>query len=247
MLIYDALGNLKTPDWLVAKYGQVTVHSTPGYTSEASPVAPAEWTGPGWRVFALVEDADYPSEGTCRAARGCPAAPAERTGHTAAARPPWWPKPLPDAAAAIVVKTISEAGEPLVGAPVARYWPDAPVLPPDRQHWQERGVIGYTNVDGDTGFGMGEGDYYAPPTIPPTWVWIAQPGVPTEAVSGLGMLAGTNHDHINVVLRWDSGAQPPPPPPPPADELVAIARTICALLISIDDTAKRIYEELQPV
>jgi hypothetical protein len=32
MLIYDALGNLKDAAWLRAKYGEVTVHSTPDYT-----------------------------------------------------------------------------------------------------------------------------------------------------------------------------------------------------------------------
>ena len=209
MLIYDALGNLKDPAWLKAKYGEVKVN------------APPDYSGPGWRVFALVENADYPG----------------KTPYIAA---PWWPKHDPDAPAAIIVKTISEAGDPLVGCPVARHWPDAPVLPADRQHWKKRGVLGYTDVDGNVGFGMGHGDYYSPPNVPPTWVWVAQPGIPTEAVSGLGMLAGTNHDHIDVVYRWDSGPQPPPPPPPPADELVAIAR-------EIRDLCQRILATMQEV
>ena len=199
MLIYDALGNLKTLDWLRAKYGNVEAHTLPT-------------TGPCWRVFALVEDADYP-------------------GHKPTARPSWWPKPA--ATAALVAKTLSADGDPAAEVPVARYWPDAPILPPAQAHWQPRGVIGYTNTQGDTGFGMGNGDYYTPPQqAGVSWIWVAQPdqapakyaGVASEAVSGLGMLAGTNHSHINVVFRYDSGHEEPPPD----DELIALLRIINA-------------------
>jgi hypothetical protein len=210
MLIYDALGNLKDAAWLKAKYGDVTINTPPDYA------------GPAWRVFALVENADYP-------------------GKAGSVSLPWWPEPDPDAPAAIIVKTLSPGGAPLEACPVARHWPGAPELPADRQHWKKRGVVGWTNVNGDVGFGMGQGDFYSPPNVPPTWVWIAQvsqasgdqPAVPTEAVSGLGMLAGTNHDHVDVVFHWDPGPEPPPPPPPPADDLLAAVRDIRAAVLRI--------------
>ena len=198
MLIYDALGNLKTAGWLQAKYGQVYAQTLPG-------------TGPCWRVFALVEDADYP-------------------GQKPATRPSWWPKPL--AAAALVAKTLSEGGEPVVQVPVARYWPDAPLLPPEQALWQPRGVIGYTNGQGDTGFGMGNGDYYTPPAqTGASWIWVAQPGIASEAVSGLGMLAGTNHSHMNVVFRYESGE-----PEPPEDDLLVLLREIRDAVLRILET-----------
>jgi hypothetical protein len=188
MLIYDALGNVKTPAWLTAKYGPITVCTL-------DPAVAA------WRVYALCEDANYPSQ-------------------KKVSRPDWWPKPL--AAAALVAKTLSEAGEPVAQVPVARYWPDAPLLPPDQALWQPRGVIGYTNGQGDTGFGMGNGDYYTPPAqTGASWIWVAQPGIASEAISGLGMLAGTNHSHMNVVFRYDSGE-----PEPPEDDLLILLREI---------------------
>lgn len=203
MLIYDALGNEQTPAWLEQKYGAVTVH-----------LAPA---GPAWRVYALVEDADYPGD----------------TPDTSF--PNWWVIPLPLATAAIVVKALNKDTAALPGIPVARYWPGAPDLPPDRRHWQNKGVVGWTNVDGDTGFGMGPGDYYTPPTQHgATWVWIAQPGVNTEAVAGLGMLAGTNHSHMNAVFIWDPAIEPPPPTEP----------SLLAIVSHIDDTLAQILELL---
>lgn len=170
--------------------------------------------GPAWRLFALCEDAD-------------------ETEATPAKTLPWWP--ATQATAAIVVKTLADNGSPLPGVPVARYWPGAPDLPPDRRHWQNKGVVGWTNVDGDTGFGMGPGDYYNPPAQEgASWAWIAQADVNTEAVAGLGMLAGTNHSHMNAVFTWDPGDEPPPPPD---DDLLAIAR-------SIRDTCLKILEAL---
>ena len=204
MLIYDALGNLRTTEWLKAKYGEVEVHSP-------------QAGEPCWRAFALCEDADYP-------------------GKKPGTRPSWWPKP--EAAAALVAKALSEGGEPVADVPVARYWPDAPYLPPAQRHWKSRGVIGYTNGQGDTGFGMGEGDYYSPPEQGGvSWMWVAQSGMDSEAVSGLGMLAGTNHAHMNAVFRFDSGTQEPPP----NEELLAVVRDIqesCHKMVEILETSK---------
>jgi len=204
MLIYDALGNLKTLAWLQAKYGQVQAETLPT-------------TGPCWRLFALVEDADYSERE--RSARPLP--------------PPWFPTPA--ATAALVAKTLTQDGGPAAEVPVARYWPDAPILPPHQAHWQPRGVIGYTNVEGDTGFGMGNGDYYTPPLQEgASWMWVAQPDVASEAIAGLGMLAGTNHAHMNAVFQFDPGTPDPPP-----DELIDVVRRIEALVRQIAEGLKK--------
>ena len=204
MLIYDALGNLKTLDWLRAKYGNVEAHTLPT-------------TGPCWRVFALVEDADYPKHSKPTVI------------------PSWWPKPA--ATAALVAKTLTADGDPAAEVPVARYWPDAPILPPNQAHWQPRGVIGYTNVEGDTGFGMGNGDYYTPPLQEgASWIWIAQPDLASEAVAGLGMLAGTNHAHMNAVFQFDPGHEDPPPPD---EQLLDVALRIEALVRQIAEGTEK--------
>jgi uncharacterized repeat protein (TIGR02543 family) len=52
-----------------------------------------------------------------------------------------------------------------------------------------------TNDMGDVGYGMGGGAYYFPPEKGPHWIDAG--GV---RVDGLGMLGGTNHDHVDVVL-----------------------------------------------
>ena len=209
--IFDALGNPRTMEWLVAKYGRVTVHTDLYYH------------GPRWALWALCEDADYP-------------------GQKPNARPAWWPKRSrpPQAAAALVATVLGEDGQAVADIPVARYWPDAPPLPPDQAHWQPRGVIGYTNVNGDVGFGMGPGDFYHPPQQEgASWMWVAQPDVPTDAVSGLGMLikddGPTNHWHMNAVFRWDPGTPEPPPPPPPDPELLTLVRDIRDAVLRILD------------
>lgn len=164
-------------------------------------------TGEHWAVAALVEEADYPPE-------------AERVGFGG--------KPaLPDAGAAILVACRDELGLPVVGVTVVRYWPGAPELPEALRYWQSRGVYGATNGEGNIGFGMGPGDYYSPPAqYGATWVWVNDPDRESVAVTGLGMLAGTNHDHINVIYTVKGGE----PPEPPEDEVLSLLRQILAEL-----------------
>jgi hypothetical protein len=120
-----------------------------------------------------------------------------------------------------LVNVVNQEGRRLEGLTVVRYWPDAPKLPewpPPISRWRDRGVYGPTNVNGDIGFGMGRGDYYSPPGAGASAVWVANQSGPSDFISGLGMVGGTNHRHLDVYYQLkDAGAPPPEPPiePPP--------------------------------
>lgn len=112
------------------------------------------------------------------------------------------------------------AGTPLEGITVVRHWPGAPPLPgwsPPASAWQDKGVFGPTNVRGEIGFGMGRGDYYFPPNLGASAVWVADPAGPSDFISGLGMLGGTNHRHLDVYFQLEQSQESPPSPPTPPD------------------------------
>lgn len=87
-----------------------------------------------------------------------------------------------DAPSTLVVTVKDESGNPVPNVSVAFSWPDGT-------------VHGITDNMGNVGFGMGGGAYYFPPEKGPHWIDAG--GVRVE---GLGMLGGTNHDHMDVVL-----------------------------------------------
>lgn len=95
-------------------------------------------------------------------------------------------------AAATLIVSVRDAGDPVPGVEVAFSWPDGT-------------VNGKTNDRGDVGFGMGGGAYYFPPDPGPHWITAG--GV---EVTGLGMLGGTPHNHVNVEL-WKEVPEPPEP------------------------------------
>ncbi len=110
-------------------------------------------------------------------------------------------------AASIVVRVIDADGAPLEGIRVAFYWPDADVDPNAgplggvlSQMQPNRCMSGPTNPNGDVGFGMGPGAYYwvNQDEIGPHAVWIHGATTRSDVILGLGMLAGTNHDHFEV-------------------------------------------------
>lgn len=103
-----------------------------------------------------------------------------------------------DGDAAVVVKVEDAAGNPVQGARIAWYWPDAPADPDSG--WYRRCVFGNTNAEGCIGFGMGEGAYYQPPGRGPHAVWVYGEGQ-SQLVDGLGMVWATNHEHINVTFE----------------------------------------------
>jgi hypothetical protein len=113
-------------------------------------------------------------------------------------------------AASLVVRVTDEQDAPWEGVRVAWYWPDAPQdanagplggVPPALR--PNRCVTGVTNPSGDTGFGMGTGAYYWPDLgqIGPHATWIHGASTRSDVIFGLGMVAATNHDHVDVEFR----------------------------------------------
>ncbi len=87
------------------------------------------------------------------------------------------------------------AGQPVENATAVLHWADAPFLPPELQQCGvDRGAYGPTNANGDIGFGLGPGSYYYPPAGGPHLMYVAGGG---SCLSGLGMLGGTNHQHLD--------------------------------------------------
>ena len=61
---------------------------------------------------------------------------------------------------------------------------------------------------------MGTGDYYFPPSIGASAVWVAEQAGPSDFIHGLGMLGATNHRHIEVYYELEDVDEPTPPEPP---------------------------------
>jgi hypothetical protein len=127
-----------------------------------------------------------------------------------------------EGAAVQIVQVFGLDGIPMSGVGVVRWWPDAPKLPgwgDEVSQWRKRGVYGLTNLAGDIGFGMGHGDYYFPPDGGASGVWVADIKGQSDFVSGLGMLGGTNHRHIDVFYQLvDLDLPPVEPPDEPPDQ-----------------------------
>jgi hypothetical protein len=121
-----------------------------------------------------------------------------------------------------IVNVVDQNGDPMPGIRVVRYWPDAPLLPDwplPIIKWRDRGVFGETNLEGDIGYGMGQGDYYFPPDCGSSAVWVADQHGPSDFLDGLGMLGATNHRHLDVFYQLqDIGQSPEEPPDEPPEE-----------------------------
>ena len=108
---------------------------------------------------------------------------------------------------ALMVKLLHLDGSPVQGIEVAFYWPDAPELdtiPLPTSVWEPMAVHGPTNDNGDIGFGMGPGAYYYWPDqvqAGPHGSWVLAPGHPSDGLFGLGMIAGTDHRHLNLTFQ----------------------------------------------
>jgi hypothetical protein len=114
---------------------------------------------------------------------------------------------------AFIAQVRDSAGERQQGVDVVFYWDSADRL--DGAGWLEQGVTGPTNENGDVGFGMGPGAYYTPPKQGPHKAWISGEGA-SEMLEGIGMIAATNHNHIDAVWQWIEG-EPEPEPEPEVD------------------------------
>ncbi len=116
-----------------------------------------------------------------------------------------------------VVGVSDAASKPLQGVRVVRQWPDAPALPEwpsPVSRWHAKGVFGETNVNGSIGFGMGQGDYYSITNGGVSSLWIADERGPSDLISGLGMVGGTAHRHLDVYFSLQSAAAVQPSEPP---------------------------------
>jgi hypothetical protein len=126
--------------------------------------------------------------------------------------------------ASLIARVVDEADQPLVNYAVVRYWPGAPTLPDfsntTAKQWTTKGVVGKTNVNGDVGFGMGQGDYYGPDKgeTGASKLYVADFEGPGDLLHNLGMLAATEHCHIDATFkRLPKDEEPPPPPPTPGE------------------------------
>jgi len=106
--------------------------------------------------------------------------------------------------------TVRLVGDTIFAVPVAFYWPDAP-QPSDPSEPKPVKVVQFTNAEGQTGFGMGPGAFYRPPAIGPHAIWISEyPRCASDLVDGLGMIAGTNHAHLEPTFQFAKAEELPP-------------------------------------
>ena len=122
--------------------------------------------------------------------------------------------------AAWIASAIGEEG-PQPAVKVAFYWPDAPECndagplgAPFPDVTPGRAVIGYTDVTGNVGFGMGPGAHYnaAIGERGPHAAWIAGTNTRSDVILGLGMIPD---DHLHLNAEWtlidDNGEDPEDP------------------------------------
>lgn len=98
------------------------------------------------------------------------------------------------------------------GLRVARWWPDPSLsdLPTDLATWKGQGVWATVKPEGHCDFGMGPGDYYFAPNGGASWYWVQGA---SDCCQGWGMLAGTNHRHLDITFEWVKGEPPANEPP----------------------------------
>jgi hypothetical protein len=112
-----------------------------------------------------------------------------------------------------IINIRDQEGSSLEGIRVVRSWPDAPALPlwpAPVSMWRRRGVFGATNQNGQIGFGMGHGDYYDPPGGGASCAWVADLKGSSDLISGLGMLGGSPHRHLNIYFQIEDVTERPP-------------------------------------
>lgn len=112
--------------------------------------------------------------------------------------------------------TVRLVGDIIYGVPIAFYWPDAEESSHPSEPKPVKNVQ-ITDVNGQTGFGMGPGAYYKPSLGEhgPHAVWVSEyPNIISDMVDGLGMIAGTNHDHLEPTFEYVMGSEEEPEPTP---------------------------------
>ena len=110
---------------------------------------------------------------------------------------------------------VDEHGAPVAGQRVVYSWPGA--LPVPGSGWDEKGLVEVTNALGVAEHGAGQGEGYAPPAKGPASWYVYGPGA-SQRISGMGWLAFTNHDHLQVTMRLRAPEPEPEPEPEPGSE-----------------------------
>lgn len=126
--------------------------------------------------------------------------------------------PTSPASLSVAVRDLD--GAPFIGIPVVWWYSTAPPLPGSGH--LEQGIIGHTNESGIASFALSHDAYYDPVKgeVGPHQVWISGPGQSVRVV-GLGMLIGTNHDHVDLEFR-PSTTSPGPVPDEQAQKIRAL-------------------------
>jgi hypothetical protein len=97
--------------------------------------------------------------------------------------------------------TMGEDDQPLANITVAFYWPDAPT-PSRPEEWKPKKYYQRTDIRGKVGFALGPGAYIRDPAVGgPHAIWVSEPTMPSDLADKLGMLAGTNHRHLEPVFQ----------------------------------------------
>ncbi|MCK4302640.1 MAG: hypothetical protein KAY24_00165 [Candidatus Eisenbacteria sp.] len=136
--------------------------------------------------------------------------------------------------AVLKVRVIDENGHPHFAQPIANHWPDNSlplVSPMTKTLWECRACLKDTDGEGFAGFGLGSGSFIRDLEAGgPHTVWVLSPSLPSDGMSGIGMLGGTNHSGplflTFQIVPWVSPDPEPEPEPEPPSEVVALLRAI---------------------
>lgn len=148
-----------------------------------------------------------------------------------------------DGPALLKARVLNANDAPHVNQPVANHWPD-PTLPDLRDAglktlWRDRAIHQNTDGAGFTGFGLGTGSYIGNLAEGgPHVVWVLSPSLPSDGISGLGMLGGTNHEGPLFLTFQIMDGQPEPlpePQPGPASDLDRLL-ALCAPMMPTERT-----------
>jgi len=103
------------------------------------------------------------------------------------------------------VLVVHGQGGPQYAQPVINHYPD-PALPSLldgglKTLYHERGLVLRTGADGLCDFGFGRGSMIGDLEVGgPHTFWIGSPSLPSDGLSGVGWLGGTDHDGPNLMV-----------------------------------------------
>lgn len=103
--------------------------------------------------------------------------------------------------------------------------------------WPGEAVVQETNTEGHTGFGMGLGAYYHPEEEHgPHYAEVF--ARTSDRIEGLGMIAKTNHAHLEPTFQFVKGEEQPVPEDNTREALVA-------LLNGLEDAVEKAWRALE--